>query len=214
MLVGLEESPSKPADPVAFFKDMFAKDELPPLLQKRRDDAQEVVDDNARLHAQVAALTEQFDQLTKKLHEKYPASILTISNISASGVPDMDATRGSLISDPYVKFTLLEVSGDAEELQKRTNFVPNSANPVWEDVVELKLPAGSPRPPLIFARVWDNDVTKEDEAIASDEIRLTAGEEGTVEVPLKGNNEGVTLSFTFTIVAAEEAEGEAAAEEY
>ena len=55
----------------------------------------------------------------------------------------------------------------------RTDPVPNAADPSWEDEIEISIPAGCVPPFRLRVRVWDDDVTKEDDAIACAEVELS-----------------------------------------
>ena len=67
-------------------------------------------------------------------------------------------------SDPFVKFTLL---GGDEPPTVQTAPVANATDPAWEDTLELALPAGFSGEGELRVRVWDDDVTKDDDAIGS-----------------------------------------------
>ena len=133
---------------------------------------------------------------------------LTVSSLSAE-VPDADVTGG--ISDLYVTISLLDVPNldddddestappdlrgmaphdalafcEKHRIVAQSSVVPNAANPVWQDeVLKLTLPAGTPRPPTVLVRLWDDDLTKRDEPLAAAEVPLEAGSGRVEKFPL------------------------------
>lgn len=133
-----------------------------------------------------------------------PAATLTLSTISAKKVPKADKSgksKRARASDPYFVFKLLEVGDLIESAQ--TPVIDNSEEPDWGPLsITLELPRGSSRPPLIMCRVWDENIYDEDQAFASNDIRLLAGG-GEHEVSLMGRKGicgGVDVSFHASIV--------------
>ena len=59
----------------------------------------------------------------------------------------------------------------------------------------LELPRGSSRPPLLMIRLWDDDVHDEDEALASNDIRLVQGG-GLHDVTLTGRGRDADVTRT------------------
>ena len=84
-----------------------------------------------------------------------------------------------------------------------TEKIPNATDAHFNTTVELRLPTGCPQLPLLFIRIWDDNVTKDDEAIARASLQLPTARRGTVErFSLKGRAKGndVQISFTYEIV--------------
>ena len=131
-----------------------------------------------------------------------PAATLTLRRIKAFDVPDQDVWAGSKGSDTYLSFKLLEC-GDLD-VGAKTPAEPNQKNPEWSEVLTLELPRGSPRPPLLCVRLWDDDLHDADDPIATTDVRLVPTSEaagsarGVCEVKLQGigrKNRGVKISF-------------------
>ena len=153
-----------------------------------------------------------------------PAATLTINNIKAFGVPE-GGDKGSG-ADPYLRFKLLEC-GDLDEAV-RTSSQRNVKNPVWSkstdpnwEPLTLNLPRGSPRPPLLLIRLWDDDLNSEDDALAMTEVRLepsappkSGKSSGKMQLELTGigrKNKGVKVAFDWERVDDEEEEDDPAA---
>jgi len=113
---------------------------------------------NAQRRAALPQIILQFFELSAP-----PPLTLTITAIKAFGVPDADLRRGSGKSDPYCKFTVLGVD---KPPTAQTATVANSQNPEWGATLKLALPSGFTTGEM-RVRVWDDDVTKEDDAIGS-----------------------------------------------
>jgi len=174
-------------------------------LQKEMNDVLQVLE-GAKMSAQSAT----------------PAvTTLEISGMAAFGVPDADLRRGSGKSDPYLKFTVLadgpEYDGQGPFGGKggptaQTEAVANETNPAWEGkVLSIPLPPGWAGEGELRVRLWDDDVTKEDDAIGSAVVKIdTSGGGAPVaveKVTLKGREQegagGYVLpdfevSFTYT----------------
>lgn len=134
-----------------------------------------------------------------------PAARLALRAICAYNLPvgtDSKSSKGNKKSDPFICFQLLEC-GDLIEFAKTTSKF-NDPNPKWREELSLELPRGSPRPPLLQVYLWDDDLTNEDDPLATTDVRLepsdakaaTAG--GMVEVALVGvgkKNKNVKVSF-------------------
>lgn len=136
-----------------------------------------------------------------------PAATLTIRAVKAFNVPDKDKKKASGGSDPYLRFSLLEC-GDLDEVA-RTTVKPNEPNPTWSESLTLELPRGSPRPPLLCVRLWDDDLHDADDPLATTDVRLVpltqekASSSGSQSVDLVGigrRNKGVKVSFEWTRV--------------
>ena len=131
------------------------------------------------------------------------AGFIVFSDIAAFGVPDGDMRKGSGASDPYVKFTLLadgpEYDGTGPLGGRggptcQTEKIANAADPVWEgQAPKLALPTGFDGKGELRVRVWDDDVTNEDDAIGSVIIPVdVSGGSGKVQVgriTLKGREQ-------------------------
>ena len=64
---------------------------------------------------------------------------------------------------------------DRHRIAAQTSTVMNCTDPSWpEETLEIVMPAGTPRPPKVLVRVWDDDKNADD-PIASAEIQLEAG---------------------------------------
>ena len=211
-LVALAEAPAEAkADPVAFILEHFGAGTQPPLTKRNPPVATtlltsyDVLEENTRLKSRVAALRAEVKEKRAQLKAHLPEGTLTVFNISASGVPDTDAVGGH--SDPFVRVSLLDVphldddddDADYDKLDPiafaefcnqhgiaaQTSAIQNCANPSWEgEVLEVKLPSGTSRPPRVLVRMWDDDVTKSDDPLASLAVQLE---------PLGGSFEGLML---------------------
>lgn len=94
---------------------------------------------------------------------------LTISQMRAYRVPELDvAKKGKKgASDPYVQFKLLMSS----HATVQTKYIENVINPVWKDeVLRLVIPRGAE--PIFLVTLLDKDWTKEDDVLATAEVRL------------------------------------------
>jgi len=121
---------------------------------------------------------------------------LVFSAIKATNVPNADKRGGS---DPYCRFTLLELEDDTIETG-RTQPIFNEPNPCWTHAVQLTVPNGASRStpptgqatrlvekgPLVRVAIFDKDVTTSDDCIGQAEVRLaagaTSGEQQSVEM--------------------------------
>ena len=86
---------------------------------------------------------------------------------------------------------------------KKTSAIKDSANPSWPDeVLSIVLPAGTPRPPRVLVRVWDDDVSKSDDPIASAEVQLEPKGGSFEKLVLKGRDglPDVTISFEYAML--------------
>jgi len=91
---------------------------------------------------------------------------VTITKIRAYNVPDADV--GSSVSDPFVRFTLVNEGVSAPPMQtgKRDNMV----HPIFADTLQSTMPAGLV--PQLRVQLFDQDVTKESELLATVELPL------------------------------------------
>ena len=192
----------------------------------------EIVQENARLKQKHAELLDQFKKASAALKDALPEGTLQLSNLSAANVPDADVTGG--ISDPYLTILVLDVPnldddddestarpilrhmppleanafGEKHSIMARTTVKGNSAHPVWEgEEFTLTLPAGTPRPPSILVRLWDDDVTKPDEPLAEAELQLDE-DGGKVEKLVLKPCAGGALAEAAAAAQASAAEGE------
>ena len=101
------------------------------------------------------------------------------------------------------KFTLL---GLAKPLTVQTAPVANTQNPEWPSTLKLGLPAGFTGGEM-RVRVWDDDVTKDDDAIGSTVVAIEPGG-STCKLTCKGRELAGTagyvlpdfeVSFAYTI---------------
>ena len=148
-----------------------------------------------------------------------PPATLRIYSISAAGLPKPKKGNksktgssssgggggggsGGALADPFLRFHLLEV-GDVKQTAV-TPTMPNTATPDWGELeLELALPRGSARPALLTIGLWDNDVKDADDALAFEDVRLSAGggEHSVKMVGSKGSGcKHVTVSFTVAVV--------------
>ena len=76
-----------------------------------------------------------------------------------------------------------------DRLAAQTSVIQNDPNPKWPDeVLEIVLPAGTPRPPRVLVRVWDDDRSKSDDPIASAEVQLEPNAGKCEQLVLKGRD--------------------------
>lgn len=133
---------------------------------------------------------------------------LVFKDICAFAVPDGDLRRGSGKSDPYVKFTIItDDGGDGPTAQ--TEKIANADNPVWKDPVKINLPRGFTGQARLRVRIWDDDVTSEDDAIGSVVLNINVSQAPvSVKATLKGREQGGTggyklpdsrISFTYEL---------------
>jgi hypothetical protein len=143
------------------------------------------------------------------------AAVLELFEIKAFDVPDADERKGKRdspdMSDPYIRFKLQEVDGDAAA---QTKEMMNETNPCWPETLSLNLPVGSPRPPLLQICLWDKDFGNPDDSIASHDIRLPLDEkaeewracpkEGSINHTLVGHKpfRDTKISFKYRIKKA------------
>lgn len=223
-LVTLGEKQVPADDAVSFLKENLFSGSLLPLYQRAKPSSYEVCQENAYLHERVADLKLELQITRDHLKAKLPEGTLTISKIAAFDVPDVDAVGG--ISDPFVRVSLLDVpnlddDGDEVTLGRdmdpvlfaaycekhgiaaQTSAIKDSANPSWPDeVLSIVLPAGTPRPPRVLVRVWDDDVSKSDDPIASAEVQLEPKGGSFEKLVLKGRDglPDVTISFEYAML--------------
>ena len=105
---------------------------------------------------------------------------MLFSGISAKGVPHADE-GSSTLSDPYATFEVVcEGDEDASAYgDGRTEALLGKEDPVWEDPVQLILPAGSNAAlgrqgrPRVRVSVYDKDREDADELLGTTELTLT-----------------------------------------
>ena len=97
-----------------------------------------------------------------------------------------------------------QVGGDEEVAA--TPPQPNIAMPTWEGVtLPIRLPSGSPRPPLISVQLWDEQ-REAQEALASADVRLDDAAQGEIsEMTLTGRIGFKDVRVSFAWAVAEEA---------
>ena len=185
----------------------------------------DVAEENKRLKARVAALRGEIKEARAQLKAHLPEGTLTVFNISASGVPDVDACGGE--SDPFVRVSLLDVPNlddddddgqplgrdmdpitfkefcDRHGIAAQTSSIQNSTDPSWDgEVLEVVLPSGTPRPPRVLVRVWDDDVTKSDDPLASLEVQLEPNGGSFEGLMLKGRGDlpDIAINFEYKMI--------------
>jgi len=131
---------------------------------------------------------------------------ITLTAMAAFGVPDGDLRKGSGKSDPYLKFTLLMDGPDYDGTGPlggkggptvQCEKIANDANPVWEgQTLTLEVPAPFSDGAELRVRLWDDDVTNEDDAIGSTVVTLSASGAGAeTRVTCKGREQQGTAGY-------------------
>ena len=223
-LVGLGEKPEREQiEALQFLVENLGMGTMPSFVQPRpgmRTASYEVVQENYALKARVAELRAELKQTREEIEELLPEGVLTVSNIAAFGVPAVDR-GGTDGSDPFVRISLLDVPNLEEDVDVRaldplafsaycdqhriaaqTSAIGDAEDPVWEgEVLEITLPGGTARPPRVLVRLWDDDVTKSDDPIASLEVQLEKGGGEVERLKLKGRGDlpDVEISFTYVL---------------
>ena len=139
-----------------------------------------------------------------------PPAVLELSDVRAFELPcDAKLEKGrrgsvktTLVRSPYLRFFAHEVGGEQE--MHATAFQPATANPVWEGFAcVLRLPKGSPRPPLVCVQLCDEDAVDGSNPLATADVRLT-GESGKVDATLSGRvgMRDVRVALAFELKAA------------
>ena len=91
---------------------------------------------------------------------------------------------------PYLRFVLLEVDAESGTAAATPMSAPAEKMP-WADAeLKLRLPYGSPRPPLLCAQLWDG-ASPAKSPIAQAEVRLD-GANGSTTSPVKLEYKGGT----------------------
>ena len=218
-------------EPMDFLLDNFGKGMLPPLVQPRHasdpDTSYEVVQENQHLKSRLAELRSRLKSAREQLRLNIPEGRLKVFGIAACGVPDADTSGGT--SDPFIRVSLLDVpnleeTDEGEDPERdldpmafreycakhhiaaQTTTMPNQVDPAWPDeVLEIVLPAGTPRPPRVLVRVWDNDQTKDDDPLASLAVQLEPNGGKFEHLVLKGRAglPDVEVSFEYTMLDIE-----------
>lgn len=231
LLVALGETKAPVDAPIGFIAQNFGQGMFPPLEERRYPGmhvtSHEMVEENQRLKARVAELQVELKAANDELKRRIPEGTLTVFGIAAYNVPDVDVMGG--LSDPFVRVSLLDAKLETEDddvelgramdpiafrdycerhkIAAQTSIVQNCVNPSWPDeVLEIVLPAGTPRPPRVLVRVWDDDVAKSDDPIASLEVQLQplAGKFEKLALKGRGNLPDVLIDFEYKMIEPEE----------
>ena len=232
VLVALGENPKvSEADAMGFIMENFGNCTQPPLVKARPGECVEakasydLLQENIQLKERIAALKSSIKAVKEEMKARIPEGTLTVFGLAAYDIPDVDIKGGQ--SDPFVRVSLLDVPNldgpeDEDEdfgrtmdpiafaeyctkhrIAAQTGTVQNSVNPVWQDeVLEIVLPAGTPRPPRVLVRLWDDDVSKSDDPIASAEVQLEPNEGSFEKLALKGRGDlpDVLISFEYKMI--------------
>lgn len=239
-LVALAETPGAQQDPHKFILENFGQGLRKPLVSTPAPPesssasstsghaSYDILQENLRLKARVAELQAALKDTYAKIRAMIPEGTLTVYNIAAFGVPDVDSAAGSGGSDPFVRVALLDPPQDDDDevelgramdpiafkeycdrrkIAAQTSTVMNDVNPSWKDeVLEIVLPAGTPRPPRVLVRIWDDDMKKSDDPIASLEVQLEPLGGSFEKLALKGRSglPDVMISFEYKMIEVAE----------
>ena len=155
-------------------------------------------------------------------------AVLRLFAIKAWRVPSPDRRD---VSDPHVQFSLVGAAGEEGEGSPppppsqppppppqqpgeaaqgppqaghvTTAVLLNQVNPEWDDVLELRLPAGTARPPRLRVRLWDQDQGEDDDLLAQADVELSTAREGSVgRLMLQPCSRGrsIQCSFSFALL--------------
>ena len=114
--------------------------------------------------------------------------LITLRHIHAKDVPDVDLRGGKKnISDPYLKFAVLNEQGSKED-EQRLPHIENSRNPQWKEHVRLFFPnneAQSKKTPDVRLHITllDNNNKKADTLIGDVEVKIPAGQ-GKIKIEI------------------------------
>ena len=227
VLVALGETKTRVDDPVEFIAQNLGQGRFAPLEERRfpgmHVTSHEVVQENLRLKSRVAELQAKLKAANDEIKARFPEGTLTVFGLAAYNVPDVD-TIGR-ISDPFVRVSLLDAKLETEDedaqlgremdpiafrdhcdrykIAAQTSAVQNSTDPTWPDeVLEIVLPAGTPRSPRVLVRVWDDDVTKSDDPLASLEVQLEPLGGKFEKLALKGRDDlpDILIDFEYKVL--------------
>ena len=76
----------------------------------------------------------------------------------------------------------------------------------WEgETLSIVLPSGTPRPPKVLVRVWDDDMSKSDDPLASSEVQLEplGGKCEGLILKGRGGLSDVTINFEYKMIEPE-----------
>ena len=122
----------------------------------------------------------------------------------AKRVPDADADGGS---DPYARFVILEGDMPREDIVY-TSYLKNAANPEWVgERLQLPLAPEDAKPPVLRVELWDKDVQTPDDVVATCDVALDQGSEGSMNISLKGIGKGADVPeflFSYSLLAVPE----------
>lgn len=195
--------------------------------------------ENAELRRRAAELKEELRATRQAIEDALPEGTLQIFDISAKDVPDAVPSKFNPFPDkcdPYIRISLLDAPSleedefgvsavpdsmndpiafaeycDRHNIAKSTSTKMNERNPVWDDeVLELVLPGGTPRPPRVLVRVWDDDKKADHDPLASAELQLEPLGGKVEDFALKGRMQedgeclaDVLVSFTYKVLEPE-----------
>ncbi|CAG8546710.1 16603_t:CDS:10 [Dentiscutata erythropus] len=140
-------------------------------------------------------------EISSDINTRSPTQTLTIEIISAQQLPKPNDSHKGEVIDPYIEVELLIPGTDSTK--KRTSTIYNNGfNPTWNET--LKFTLNYEELGLIFLRfaVWDEDVVKNDDFIASYCIPVTSLQFGYRHVPLNDFNGGKYLFTTLFICSS------------
>ena len=91
---------------------------------------------------------------------------------------------------------------DRHGIAAQTSSIQNSTDPSWDgEVLEVVLPSGTPRPPRVLVRVWDDDVTKSDDP--SRHSRCNSSQmEGALRTHAQGEGDlpDIAINFEYKMI--------------
>jgi hypothetical protein len=231
VLVALGEMPEQ-ENAISYLLEHFGQCTQPPLVNLKAPLEEclasfDVLEENRRLKNRVSELQSELKVTIDKIKASIPEGTLTVFNIAAYGVPDVDVSGG--ISDPFVRISLLDAELEDDDgvplgremdpvefrdycekhrIAAQTSTIQNAENPKWPDeVLDIVLPAGTPRPPRVLVRIWDDDKGKSDDPLASLEVQLEPFGGKCEQLALKGRGDlpDVLIDFEYKMLEVDAA---------
>ncbi|GMR47913.1 hypothetical protein PMAYCL1PPCAC_18108 [Pristionchus mayeri] len=157
-------------------------------------------------HHQYSALRslESLGHLQVALSYEHPSQRLIVRALSARGLKARDSTRGHAPPNPFVKIYLLP--GRKVSHKRRTRFVPSSADPEWNQLVEYDISwSALPRMHLEFS-LWDYDKFSENNSLGQVIVSLNDSNVLTgisrwykissLEIPLNGQTKDLNPVYS------------------